>query len=110
MGSCNFSHLLIVGKKLNETPKNLNGSGNFYVSYCTQYQAREGWNVWMLKRNISPWDTFNTDTFTMWMWNTWYFHISNSKQGKCLSTSQTGGIACVCMLRGAIDVYMSAFF
>lgn len=45
MGSCNFSHLLIVGKKLNETLKILNGSGKFYVSYCTQYQAREGWNV-----------------------------------------------------------------
>lgn len=43
MGSCNFSHLLIVGKKLSETPKILNGSGKFYVSYCNQ--AREGWNV-----------------------------------------------------------------
>ena len=44
----------------------------------------------MLKRSISPWDIFNIDTFTMWMWNTWYFHISNSKQGKSLRISQTG--------------------
>lgn len=44
MESCNFNHLLIVGKELTEKPKILNGSGKFHVSYCTQYQAREGWN------------------------------------------------------------------